>query len=116
MLPSRRRESSESAPRSALPATLSAAPVGAEHAHLLAAFPQPGDRAAHGGVLAGALEVGEEHVVAEADPTRARLDPRQADVAVGELGETAHEPARRAVAGAPEDDRGLRLAAAAQAR
>src|SRR3954471_6610662 len=80
----------------------------AEDADRLAVGPQAchgvGDRR-----IAGiADEVAEEHVVGEPDPPRARLDPRQVDLPRGELAEAGDEPARRPVAGAPEDESRLR--------
>ena len=56
-----------------------------------------------------ALEVHEEHVVAEPGAPRPRLDPRQVH-ARGPANslQHVHEPARRLVAAAPEHDRGLR--------
>ena len=60
-----------------------------------------------GGRVRRALQIGEEHVVAEAHPARPRLDPGQVHAAVRELAQDLHQPARRFVAGAPEDDRGL---------
>ena len=70
--------------------------------------PRSASSASPTGASAGAaLEVGEEHVVAEPHPPRPRLDLRQVHVAVRELAQHLHEPARRLVADAPEDDRGL---------
>src|SRR3954447_7292440 len=58
-------------------------------------------------LLRRALEVDQEKVVAELAPTRTRLDLGQADAAEGELAQAAHEPARRVVACAREQHRGL---------
>src|SRR5215211_6530578 len=54
-----------------------------------------------------AVEVAEEHVVAQANAPRARLDAGEVHLAARELPENADQPARRLVAGAPEHDRGL---------
>ena len=56
---------------------------------------------ATGGSSGAAVEVDEEHVVPEPAPPRARLDAGQVDLAVGELGQAAHEPARRGRRSAP---------------
>ena len=53
------------------------------------------------------LEIAEEHVAAEPDAPRPRLDPSQVDRARRELREAGDEPAGRQVAAAPEDERGL---------
>ena len=79
----------------------------AEDAHGLAVPAQPLDGAAHLRVRGVAEEVAEEHVVAEADPPRPRLDAREADVARRELAQAGDEPARGPIPGAPEDERGL---------
>src|SRR5215213_8395491 len=51
-----------------------------------------------------AVEVAEEHVVAQANAPRARLDAGEVHLAARELPEDADQPARRLVAGAPEHD------------
>ena len=59
------------------------------------------------GLGVATLEVGEEHVAAEALLARPRLDPGEVDLPVGELRQAADQPARRLRADAPEHDRGL---------
>src|SRR5215218_7466926 len=84
----------------------------AEHPYGLATARQSGDRVRHAGLDHGALEIAEEHVVTQPDPARARLDPREVDAARGELAQAVDEPARRQVAGAPEDQDRLARSAA----
>ena len=52
-------------------------------------------------IVRAAVEVDEEHVGAEPSPARPRLDAGEVDLAVGELGQAAHEPARRGRRSAP---------------
>src|SRR5918998_3828583 len=65
---------------------------GPEDPHGLAAPAQPGDRRRHLRVVRRALQIAEEHVVAEPHPPRTRLDPREVDRARGELGQAVDEP------------------------
>src|SRR6476469_7799668 len=90
--------------------------VGAEHAHLLADRAQSVDRRGDELVVGAAVQVGEEHVVAEPLASRPRLDLRQVDLTIGELAQASHEPPRALSAGAPEDDRRLALLADANER
>src|SRR3954470_16100094 len=79
----------------------------AQDAHHVGVGAQPLDRAGDRRVAVAALEVEEEHVLAETLPAGAGLDPHEVDAALGELREAAHEPARARRAGAPEHERGL---------
>src|SRR5436190_17946475 len=87
-----------------------------QHAQLLGLAAHRFDRARHRSVGVPALEVGEEHVVTQTGLARPRLDQRQIDAAKRKLRQTAHEPARGVVAGAPEDDRRLPGSASAGVR
>src|SRR3954447_3510179 len=81
--------------------------IAAEEAHLLAVPAERDDRVGHGAVLRATLHVDVEEVVPEPPLARARLDPREVHAAERELAQAAHEPARRLVARAGEDDRRL---------
>src|SRR5215207_11349013 len=78
-----------------------------EDPHGLAMRPQAGDRGGDVRIRSRAHELAEEHVVAEADPARAGLDPAQRDRAGGELLQAVDQPARLQIAAAPEHERGL---------
>ena len=67
-------------------------------------------------LLEPAVDVEEEHVLAETLAARARLDPGEVDPAGGELEQAAHEPARARRAGAPEHERRLEPLAAVRLR
>src|SRR3954469_4663919 len=81
--------------------------VGAQHTDLLAVPAQGLDRLRRRAVVLATLEVHQEQVVAELALERARLDAHHVEPAEGQLRQAAHEPARRGVAGAVEDDRRL---------
>src|SRR5918998_3506307 len=74
-----------------------------ENSQLLDPLPQRRERLADGRQADGPVEVGEEHVVPQRDPARARLDAGQVHSAVRELAQAVDEPAGGLVAAAPED-------------
>src|SRR5690242_6333422 len=87
-----------------------------EYAEHFDALAQALQRLRHVGFVVAALDVGKEHVAPEPLLSRPRFDPRQVDLAVGELREAADEPARLLGAEPPEHDRGLPGAARAAGR
>src|SRR3954452_24307192 len=66
------------------------------------------ERRLHGGVRGVALAVEEEHVAAQANLPRARLDLREAHLAARKLAQASGQPPGPPRAAAPEDDRRLR--------
>src|SRR5437763_965820 len=76
--------------------------IGAQDPQLLGLGPDRLQGSRDRSVAVPALEVGEEHVVAQALLAGARLDHRQVDASERELRQAAHQPARRVVAHAPE--------------
>src|SRR3954468_20903505 len=72
--------------------------IAPENPHAFGLAPQGVDGPGNGWVLHRSLEIDEEHVTAEPLAKRPRLDSRQVDAAVRELGQSVHESARMVLA------------------
>src|SRR3954468_20200598 len=81
--------------------------IGPQGADLFAVRREPADRFGDRRVVLAALEIGEEHVAAEALFARPRLDLREVHAAERELRQAPHEPPRLLRPAPPEHQRRL---------